>query len=249
MPLTPKAVELEVVSPELVLVDPELASRVRPIEWPGAWSPTVRAAEATPMPSIAPRPIEVVVDVPREAGRTRSLPSLRSVVGAAAMAGAGFAAGSLLFGHDFATTNQAREAARGQPSPSRARPASRPKAVAHVARQAPQTQRTPTPASASSRAPAQTSPRRSSRVSWQQTRFATFYNVVFVRGRSRRLELWTQQTELSVQSLRRRSDRGLGPGTYRWFVRPGYGNPRLRKLPGRTFYGPVVSRGMLIIRQ
>ena len=249
MPLTPKADELEVISPELVLVDPELASRVRPIEWTGAWSPTVPTAEAMPAQTVAPGPIEAIVDLPRETGRPRSLLSLRSVVLAAATAGAGFAAGALLFGHHGATTDQAREAARGQPSPSRARPASQPKAAARAARPTPQTQRTPTRASASSRAPAHTSPHRSSRVSWQQTRFATFYNVVFVRGRSRRLELWTRQTELSVQSLRRRSDRGLGPGTYRWFVRPGYGNPRLRRLPGRTFYGPVVSRGMLIIRQ
>jgi hypothetical protein len=249
MPLTSKADEPEVISPELVLVDPELARRVRPIEWTGAWSPAVRTADATPTLSIAPRPVEAVVDLPREAGRTRSLPSLRSVVLAAATAGAGFAAGALLFGQDGTTTSQAQVAAGDQPRPSQARPASRPKAAAHVARRAAQTRRTPTRASAGSRAPAHTSPSRSSRVSWQQTRFATFYNVVFVRGRSRRLELWTRQTELSVQVLRRRSDRGLGPGTYRWFVRPGYGNPRLRKLPGRTFYGPVVSRGMLIIRQ
>jgi hypothetical protein len=241
VPLTSKADELEVISPELVLVDPELASRVRPIEWTGAWS-AARTAEAMPTQSIAPRPIEVVVDLPRATGRTGSLQSLRSVVLAAATAGAGFAAGALLFGHNGATTDQAQEAARGQPIPSPARPASRPKATVHVAHQAPQTQRTPTRASAGSRAPAHTSPRPRSRVSWQQTRFATFYNVVFVRGRSRRLELWTRQTELSV-------DRSLGPGTYRWFVRPGYGNPRLRKLPGRTFYGPVVSRGTVIIRQ
>ena len=249
MPLISKADELEIISPELVLVDPELARRVRPIEWTGAWSPTVRTAEAMPTQPIAPRPITVVVDLPREAVRTGSLQSLRRVVLAAATAGAGFAAGALLFGHDGATSDQAQVAARGQPGPSRTKPASRPKAAAHVARQAPQAQRTPTRAPASSRAPAHTSPRRSNRVSWQQTRFATFYNVVFVRGRSRRLELWTRQTELSVQSLRRRSDRGLSPGTYRWFVRPGYGNLRLRKLPGRTFYGPIVSHGMLIIRQ
>ena len=85
------------------------------------------------------------------------------------------------------------------------------------------------------------------RVSWKGAHFATFYRVVFIRDSSHRLEIATTRTGLSVKALR--SGKGLRTGRYRWFVRPGYGNPRLRKVSGRTFYGPITSRGVLLVRR
>jgi len=81
-------------------------------------------------------------------------------------------------------------------------------------------------------------------MNWKSVKFATFYHVVLVR-RGRQHDIWTQRRVLSVRSLR--SGRGLRPGRYRWSVRPGYGNFGLRKVPGRTFYGPVVAHGVLVI--
>jgi hypothetical protein len=81
-------------------------------------------------------------------------------------------------------------------------------------------------------------------LNWKSVKFATFYHVVLVR-RGRQHDIWTQRLLLSAGSLR--SGRGLRPGRYRWLVRPGYGNFRLRKVAGRTFYGPVVARGVLFV--
>jgi hypothetical protein len=214
----------EVVSPELVLVDPQLAERRRPIELVGSWTPAVHAAAIRARPR---GPIEI------EAQEVRPRRRLVLVAGAATI-GAGLAAAALLL---RSTTPEGTRPAQGSspPQPNVA-------GTQTVVRPAPRPKR-PATSSAPVHRPAPV--HRATRVSWRPVRFATFYHVVFAREGGRRLELWTRRTTLSVRLLR--GGRGLKAGRYRWSVRPGYGNPRFRKLPGRTFYGPVVVRGLMVV--
>jgi hypothetical protein len=215
----------DVVSPELVLVDPELAHRARPIALTGAWTPAVNAAAIRARSRAAARPaatsLQRVETLPRR-------PSLPRVAIAAAGAAGCFLVLTTLGGareyHPGAVPHQApvKHVATTLPAPKRtlARPTSTPKA-----RRADKAQL----------------------VKWRRARFATFYRVVLIRDGAHRLKISTTRTALAVASLR--SGRGLRAGRYHWFVRPGYGNPRFRKVPGRTFYGPVTSRGVLLVRR
>jgi hypothetical protein len=215
----------EAVSPELVLVDPELAQRRRAIELTGAWTPAVHAA------SIRSRSMPVVE---AEYERIASKRLRRRPLFAAAAALGLVAATAVLVLRGESATKDKPQASVGPP----------PNVTT-----APQTATTPPQTATSPPAPkkktaARPAVRRSIQVNWRPVKFATFYHVVFVRS-GRQLDIWTPRSTLSVRSLR--SGRGLRPGRYSWSVRPGYGNFRLRKVPGRTFYGPVVSRGVLVV--
>jgi hypothetical protein len=210
----------EAVSPELVLVDPELAQRRRAIELTGAWTPAVHAA------SIRRRSVPVV-----EAGYERVASKRlrrRPLFAAAAALGLVAATAVLVLRGESAT--------KSKPHASVALPP--------TVTTPPQTATATTPPAPKKKPVARPAARRSIQVNWRPVKFATFYHVVFVRS-GRQLDIWTAQSTLSAQSLR--SGRGLRPGRYSWSVRPGYGNFRLRKVPGRTFYGPVVSRGVLVV--
>jgi hypothetical protein len=241
--------EEELVSPELVLVDPELARRVRPTLSTGAWSSAVSAGVAIPMPVVPLRPMATDTGPPRNGSPPESPQALRGVVIAVVAACSGFAAGALFLGEEGASPGRMQAVAPvhgrlGPPTPMSQHTASTAKSarrrLAGPTRVTAKASRATRPV-AVPRASAHSVSSRSSRVSWQQTRFATFYNIVFIRGGARALQIWTRRTDLRAAALRLRA------GKYRWTVRPGYGNPRLRKLPGRTFYGPVVSRGVLVI--
>jgi hypothetical protein len=224
----------ELVSPELVLVDPELARRLRPIASRGGWSPPVSAAVLIPAPVVVLRPAATRTVPPRKASPQAAPRALRGVVIAVVAACSGFAAGALFHGEEGATRGRvqalAPEGGRLGPPVSQH--------TASIAKNAPRRLAGPTRAPTKTRAATR---RVSRQVSWQQTRFATFYNIVFIRGGAQALEISTRRTELPTAALR------LPAGKYRWNVRPGYGNPRLRKVPGRTFYGPIVSRGVLVV--
>jgi len=215
----------DVVSPELVLVDPELASRVRPITLTGAWTPAVHAASIRARSRATTR---LATTSPEHLDNLPKTPSLaRLSVAAAGAAGCFLLLTTLGGAREYRPTEAPHHAVRKHvaanlqaPERTLARPASAPTA--------PRVTRAP-------------------HVNWQRARFATFYRVVFIRDKAHRLQISTTRTALTVESLR--SGHGLRAGRYRWFVRPGYGNPRLRKVPGRTFYGPVTSRGVLIVRR
>lgn len=218
----------DVVSPELVLVDPELARRVRPITLTGAWTPAVHAA------SIRARSREipgVATTRPQSFEATPRRPSLPRLFVAAAGA-----AGCFLV---LTTLGGAREY-----RPTAAPTESAPQAAGHEAVTNPPVPAAPAPHATRSRP---SSGPKAQRVSWRRARFATFYRVVFIRDNAHRLQISTTRAALTVEMLR--SGHGLRPGRYRWYVRPGYGNPRLRKAPGRTFFGPVTSRGVLLVRR
>jgi hypothetical protein len=225
--LTPETSAEDVVSPELVLVDPELARRVRPITLTGAWSPAVRAASIRARSTAAPGR---AVTTPQRVDALTKRPSLPRLFIAAAGA-----AGCFLV---VTTLGGAREVRTTADQPTEAPPRA---AADHVVPALPAPKPRPNPK------PSRSSPGpRGQRLGWQRARFATFYRVILIRN-DHRLQISTTRTALSVETLR--SGHGLRAGRYRWFVRPGYGNPRLRKVPGRTYYGPVTSRGVLLVRR
>jgi hypothetical protein len=227
-------VEEEVVSPELVLVDPELARRLRAIEPIGAWS---ALAPAPAFPRALPAARE---SVPAHAGRPPKQ-TQRTIAITVVALGLGFAAGRLLLVKDSATLRGVEAAAPGVDQLAPLAPPPQQSSTAREARRRRPSTRREKPKIAGLKATTHSAANPSRQVSWERVRFATFYNVVFTRGGSRALETWTRRTDLSLPA------RSMRPGTYRWFVLPGYGDLRLRKLPGRTFYGPVVSRGVVTL--
>src|SRR5207244_8210563 len=79
---------------------------------------------------------------------------------------------------------------------------------------------------------------------WAPVRYATFYDVVLMRGRSRVLDLWPHRAELSLSTLRRRGGSRLRAGEYQWFVYPGFGR-RGPRVFGCTLYGKLAAQGVL----
>jgi hypothetical protein len=229
VPLTPQLDGDDIVSPELVLVDPELAQRVRPTALTGTWTPAVHAASVrfrSPAPS---RPLTANAETLERAKKRSARPILIAAVAACLVV-----LGALVVTRR-ATTDSNDTAGSAPGPPALPTPTIESPTLPPATPATPKVKTSTTP-----------SPTRS-RVAWRPARFATFYNVVFMRDGDRKLQLWTAHTELSIRLLR--SGKGLRAGRYRWFVRPGYGNPRLRKVPGRTFYGPVTSRGVLVVRR
>jgi hypothetical protein len=232
----------ETVSPELVLVDPELAERIRPIDITGAWTPAVRAAAIRGRTAPAPRASneieEGVVVIEEELRGPRRTPMLVTLGAAAA---AGVAATAFVLHDDTRGSELAGDVAAGRALPTQTavvttQPAQNTAATTHRTR----TAKAPTKRVAATRVRAHPL-----RVTWKRVKFATFYHVVFNRKGSRGLELWTPHASISLRLLR--GGHGLNAGRYRWSVRPGYGSFRFRKLPGRTFYGPIVKRGVLVV--
>ena len=221
MPLTLQKSPDE-VSPELVLVDPELARQARPVALTGAWTVAVRAA------AIRARSTATPASATTSPTRWDAPPKKSSLHRLSIAATA--AAGGFLVVTTLAGTSDYRSIEPQHQAPTK-------RVVTEGLAPNPATKPTVQRLS---------SARRTQPVEWQRARFATFYQVVFVRQGARRLQIYTRRTALSVRSLR--SGQGLRIGRYRWFVRPGYGNPRLRNVPGRAFYGPVTSRGVVLVR-
>ncbi len=81
-------------------------------------------------------------------------------------------------------------------------------------------------------------------LTWKPAASASFYDVVLMRGKARVADFWPDRPTLSLSTLRSRP--ALRPGTYNWFVYPGYGN-RNRGANEPTFYGKLLARGVLTI--
>ena len=86
--------------------------------------------------------------------------------------------------------------------------------------------------------------RRPSLLRWRAVQRARYYNVQVYRGARKVLSAWPSQPQLQLR--RRWRYRGiryrLVPGTYRWFVWPGYGRR------GERRYGSVIgSRDFVIV--
>ena len=78
---------------------------------------------------------------------------------------------------------------------------------------------------------------------WLPTPEATYYNVQLFRGSQKVLSIWPTASKLKVPAkwvyARRRFS--LTPGTYRWFVFPGFGAKQAAK------YGPALGKSTFVV--
>lgn len=79
---------------------------------------------------------------------------------------------------------------------------------------------------------------------WQPVAHATYYNVVLWRDGKRILDLWPRapRVELPATSADHGPHKRLSPGRYLWFVYPGFGTK-----PSRH-YGALAGSGVLIVQ-
>jgi hypothetical protein len=79
---------------------------------------------------------------------------------------------------------------------------------------------------------------------WPRARDASYYYVQLVRGRTRILDLWPTRPAVTLPRSWRYGDLPyrLDPGRYRWYTYPGYGNPDELRL------GPLLGRGIVVVR-
>ena len=216
---------VEPISPELALVDPALRREVRSI---------ARAQRERTFAVLADAPPVTTGAVPPDAAaRTWRRPSKSMLLAVGALAVvAAFVATAMLtprLRQERVSTQEPKAAADG--------PAER-RAPAVL----PQRELT----QATRRVNLKVSARRP--LSWTPVRYATFYNVVLVRGSSRVLDLWPRKAELTLSTLRHRGGSHLRAGQYHWFVYPGFGRRRPR-VSGSTIYGKLVAQGVLTVPQ
>jgi hypothetical protein len=78
-------------------------------------------------------------------------------------------------------------------------------------------------------------PAKPPRLRWKKSPKARYYNVQLFRGKRKVLSAWPRRTRLQLRSAWRYDGRWqrLAPGTYRWYVWPGYG-PRAERRYGRV---------------
>jgi hypothetical protein len=76
---------------------------------------------------------------------------------------------------------------------------------------------------------------------WRRVSRASYYNVQIFRGKRKVLSAWPTRTRLQLRARWKylgRNER-LTPGRYRWFVWPGYGNPRR--------YGSLLGQSSFVV--
>jgi hypothetical protein len=211
---------LEPISPELALVDPALRQHARSIGHTQRERTLSVAADAQPAITSALPPDAAV--------RTWRRPSKSGLVAVGALAVvAAFVATAILTPRQEHVSTQAPKAAADR-GPARA-----------VFPQRELTQ-------AIRRVNLKVSASRPLR--WTPVRYATFYDVVLMRGNSRVLDFWPRKAELTLTTLRRRGGSQLRAGQYQWFVYPGFGRRRPR-VSGPTIYGKLVAQGVLTVPQ
>jgi hypothetical protein len=197
---------MEPISPELALVDPELARQARAL---------LRAPASLDLP---PRNIELVAPPTPE---HRSIHRDRLVRVAALLAIPSIALNIALL-----RTDSGRESAAPAPpanSNASPRPATTPGLGARTKRPARATGRQAEGVEAAqyelnrNRAAAVVARRV---VRWPATAKAVSYDVVVWRGRRRIADVWSTKPEIQVRALACHGTRRLAPGRYLWFVYP-----------------------------
>ena len=196
----------EHLSPELALIDPELAQKAREqLGDPPRPQPAAQSFEQQPPPP------------PRRRRRRRALGvGTLAVLAVASGAGVGIAARQLL----------------NDDLPGSAKPSSSAPALTSPQRPA----QTPVGGSAASESPRT--------FGWVPVERARYYRVSFFRGKTKIFETWPKRPPLVLPArwtYKGRAHR-LGPGVYRWIVRPGFGPRRQER------YGEPIVDASLVIR-
>jgi hypothetical protein len=224
--LDPAAVDdvpISTISPELALVDPELAAEARR-SLPVPPFRSSSASEAGRRPAVADRPpVELLEPLPTRhemdpaaatpsAARRETTPALqgtekhartlrRAPLGIAAVTGV--MALAALFG-PLVVTTVSRTVAGGSAGATAPAPASAPAARGYDIR-------------------------------WRPVPGATYYNLVLQVQGVRSLDLWPRQAHVHIPAG------SLPPGRYTWFVYPAV------KAGARPSYGPLAGRGGLTV--
>jgi hypothetical protein len=213
-PGTTYPMHAEVVSPELALVDPELAERARrALPGPGGVA-RVTAPAQTPVP---------LADASSERSRERPWRSVLLVL----------LVGSLGLNVDLFVEHHSDDAATRVVGAGEVAAAPAPKRVRRYGVRAAQ-RRIVQPA-----APAAV-PRRVVRktLRWPTAAAAVEYDVVIWQGHRRVLDVWTREARLDPAALACPAARKLRPGgRYLWFVYPSFGRGSARH------FGPLVKWG------
>jgi hypothetical protein len=84
-------------------------------------------------------------------------------------------------------------------------------------------------------------------LSWRRVARASYYNVQLYRGRVKLLSTWPTRTRLQLRArwIYLGRQRRLTPGTYQWYVWPGYGRPAARnygRLLGQSTFTVIARR-------
>ena len=253
------------VSPELVLVDPELARRARarlpvPVEPPPRRPAPTRVSPVTPdREEASPPVVSEEQGLSRPASRRRRVS--RRLLAAVAVVVAAAVGATLFVRHDARTTPRSTSAARpavaaSAPVKAGTQATPRPK----TRRQARQSRTTPSRAAPTSRS---TAPRPKSRraspkravaptarstalpaFSWVAIPKATYYDFALFRGDEKIFADRTRTARLAVPSTWRYAGRSfrLSRGTYRWVVRPAFGRASASRL------GTAIVNARLVVR-
>lgn len=224
---------MERISPELALVDAELA-RIARVLLPDPWDPLALrfhrpAGPSAPTARAAAQPVvrrTVPIALPRERRtRRRRSGSLRplsvaagTVVIIAAIVGPQIAnrpaKPSLQTAPEQPAARDATEAAK----------ASTPADPIRLPQQAPDAKAKPTT--------------RTVEIAWPAERSADVYNVILLR-KGMRIDLWSTKNTLDLTTKASRSARRVAPGTYKWFVYPGV------RRAGSVQYGALIAHGVV----
>jgi hypothetical protein len=78
---------------------------------------------------------------------------------------------------------------------------------------------------------------------WRRVTRARYYNVQVYRGRRKVLTAWPMKTRFQLQTRWKNLGRKeqLLPGSYRWYVWPGYGAPSARR------YGQLLGQSTFVV--
>jgi hypothetical protein len=78
---------------------------------------------------------------------------------------------------------------------------------------------------------------------WRRASGARYYNVQVYRGRRKVLTAWPTKTRFQLRAQWKNLGRRerLLPGSYRWYVWPGYGAPSARR------YGQLIGQSTFVV--
>jgi len=235
----------QVISPELVLVDPDLASVARLLLPEPSWSsgPRVSGFEQAP---VAPPDVAASRDR-RAAERLKDLgTTLLLTVAAASLTLNGFLIAVAMKTGTSTAAAQTVQERRFVPDARRSVAqfsVAATTATTVTTAALPATTKTRKATRRVSAHPTAAAPRAVQPLRWNAVTDATYYDVVLWRGGKRLLDLWpvAPTVDLSTAQVNHGSQTRLSPGRYLWFVYPGVGAKSSRRS------GALAASGVLVV--